>query len=328
MSVEKASSISELVPTNPTIQDPVHNGADHFWLLKNVLKKQFPGVSGNGFKTPIAATEDEINHLKGVRADIQTQIDDLAAGASDSAFAKGTAIVFAMPIAPTGWAQVTDPNVDNRMMRVVSTSGGNMAGVDSPIINTVLPAHTHVFTSGSAGGHSHSVTIQNATANHSHSVSISAATIDHTHAFSTNSVDLNHTHHFSGSTGNESDNHTHAGVYTPGGGSNLYPTGATGTNRAGTTSGMSNSHHHDFSGVTGYMDGNQGHAHSGNTGGMSGGTSHTHPGQCQAADANHNHQGSADAVQGHTHSGTTDAAGKDGGWQPRYIDVIIAAKAK
>lgn len=319
MSVEKANNISELVSTNPTIQDPVHNGADHFWLLKNVLKKQFPGKSGNGFAAQIVANEDEFNYLKGVRKSIQDQIDDLAAGASDSAFAKGTAIVFAQPVAPTGWTQFTDSEIDNRMMRVVSTSGGNVGGTDSPILNNMLPEHFHVFTTGDAGGHQHSLTISNSDATHSHQVSIQAADINHTHSFQTDQAG-DHSH---GLTTNGSGDHQHSGVLRPGPTGFRWPYSSSGTDVGyGLADGGGN---HSHSGNT---DTRGAHIHHGSTSGMSSSTSHTHGGQASSGSATHNHMGTVGLADPHHHSGTTDPTGKKGGWEPRYIDVIIAAKSK
>jgi hypothetical protein len=60
----------------------------------------------------------------------------------------GTRLPFAQQAAPTGWKQVNDDNTNNRMLRVVNGGGGNVGGVHSPIINNVVPAHTHSFTTG------------------------------------------------------------------------------------------------------------------------------------------------------------------------------------
>ena len=67
----------------------------------------------------------------------------------------GTRVPFAQAAAPTGWTQDTSSNADNRMLRVVNTTGGGVAGSDSPIVNsTTMVAHSHTFT-GTA--HSHSI---------------------------------------------------------------------------------------------------------------------------------------------------------------------------
>ena len=75
MSLESTNTIAGLVSTNPTVQDPVHDGARHFWLIKNVLKSIFPGKDGQGFSKPITASEDELNYVSGVTSPIQGQLD-------------------------------------------------------------------------------------------------------------------------------------------------------------------------------------------------------------------------------------------------------------
>lgn len=72
-------------------------------------------------------------------------------------FQKGTKLLFPQETAPTGWTQVTDDSADNRMLRVVNTLGGGIGGTHSPILNNVVPAHTHSFTTGNESqGHTHS----------------------------------------------------------------------------------------------------------------------------------------------------------------------------
>lgn len=70
----------------------------------------------------------------------------------------GTRMPFAQAAAPTGWTQDTTDNATNRMLRVVNTAGGGVAGTDSPIINSVVPSHTHTYTTGTESAtHSHAV---------------------------------------------------------------------------------------------------------------------------------------------------------------------------
>lgn len=63
-------------------------------------------------------------------------------------FPSGTRMPFAQAYAPTGWTQDTSDNANNRMLRVVSTAGGGVGGSSSPILNNVVPAHTHGFVTG------------------------------------------------------------------------------------------------------------------------------------------------------------------------------------
>ena len=71
----------------------------------------------------------------------------------------GTRMPFAQPSAPTGWTQAVTDNEDNRMLRVVKTTGGGVAGTSSPILNNVVPSHTHTFTTGTeSASHTHGIT--------------------------------------------------------------------------------------------------------------------------------------------------------------------------
>jgi hypothetical protein len=66
MSVENTTTIAGLVTANPVVQDPVYQGTQHFWLIKDVLKKIFPGAGGTGFNTPITAREVDINSIANI----------------------------------------------------------------------------------------------------------------------------------------------------------------------------------------------------------------------------------------------------------------------
>lgn len=68
----------------------------------------------------------------------------------------GTKMPFAQSSAPTGWTQLVTDNEDNRMLRVVKTAGGSVAGSHSPILNNVVPSHTHSYTTGTeSAAHTH-----------------------------------------------------------------------------------------------------------------------------------------------------------------------------
>lgn len=81
-------------------------------------------------------------------------------------FPSGTRMAFAQAAAPTGWTQYN--SITNYMMRVVNnTVSGSYAtswevngrgGSDSPILNNKVPSHTHTFTTGSSGAHTHFAT--------------------------------------------------------------------------------------------------------------------------------------------------------------------------
>lgn len=70
----------------------------------------------------------------------------------------GSKTTFFQSAAPVGWTQITDH--DNKMLRVVSGTGGGSGGSDSPILNNKVTAHTHTFTTGDeSNDHTHSYTV-------------------------------------------------------------------------------------------------------------------------------------------------------------------------
>jgi len=150
--------------------------------------------------------------------------------AADSTFDAGTRLMFAQAAAPTGWTRVTDDSANNRMLRVVSSGGGGTGGSSDPILNNVVPAHTHSFTTGGFNNdinHLHGGITGTENANHVHSYltprpggaredgnidnyiyaassTTSGIIGNHQHGFTTDGADrsLNHSH--SGSTDNGS----------------------------------------------------------------------------------------------------------------------------
>lgn len=138
----------------------------------------------------------------------------------------GAVMVFAMASAPTGWTQTTTDIADNRMLRVVKTAGGGSGGSHSPILNNVVPSHTHGFTTGNVSAdHSHSGWTGGQNSNHDHNArwlraapgpengwygnggyyggqNTGLAQSDHAHYITTGGASANHTH--SGSTDNGS----------------------------------------------------------------------------------------------------------------------------
>lgn len=169
MALEASTTISGLVSTNPPLGDPLSQADDHLRLIKSVLKTQFPGVAGQGFAIPITAKETELNFLSGVTAAIQTQLNNCKA-----IIPTGTVMAFFQAAAPAGWTKVTTHN--NKMLRVVSGTGGGSGGVDSPILNDKVVSHTHV------------VTVSSDAHTHTFSDTSSTESVSHTH------IDSGHTH--------------------------------------------------------------------------------------------------------------------------------------
>jgi hypothetical protein len=134
--------------------------------------------------------------------------------AAAGGFAAGTRMPFAQAAAPTGWTQDTSANADNRMLRVVNTAGGGVGGTASPILNNVVPSHTHGFTTGTQSanhnhgitdpGHVHGVTIHWGSASAPGQLSGRERTPAATQNSNSNTTGI--------STGNNSVSHTHTGT--------------------------------------------------------------------------------------------------------------------
>jgi len=163
MPIETSTTIANLDALWPLSGDFVLEGDDHLRLLKQVLKAQFPGVNGQGFNTPITATEAEINSLSGLTSSVQDQIDALKTQYQNNLYAPaGTVMIFYQSSPPAGWAQVKNNN--DSMLRVVNSAGGS-GGSNSPTAFDV-PAHAHTTSSVSLSvaqipPHSHSVSVAN-----------------------------------------------------------------------------------------------------------------------------------------------------------------------
>jgi hypothetical protein len=71
----------------------------------------------------------------------------------------GSITIFIQSAAPTSWTRITSDTANNRMFRVITSgSGGGTGGSASPILNNVVPSHTHGFTTGNVSSdHSHGV---------------------------------------------------------------------------------------------------------------------------------------------------------------------------
>ena len=140
----------------------------------------------------------------------------------------GSRLMWAQANAPTSWIRVGGDTENNRMLRVVSGDGGGIGGTASPILNNVVPSHTHSFTTGDQSrDHSHGGATDGISATHLHSQTRSSGSVrqastatgvarrtdretvntgnasgGHIHAFTTGGTSVNHSH--SGSTDNGS----------------------------------------------------------------------------------------------------------------------------
>lgn len=151
---------------------------------------------------------------------------------SDPHFPSGTRLLFAQASAPTGWTQVTDDYATNRMLRVVAGTGYGIGGSHSPILNNVVPVHTHSITTGTeSADHTHSGSTGTESASHTHfmfgkwggyvssstvtritenNVTTTSSRDSESSSYSTGTESANHTHGFT--TGGRSAAHTHSGT--------------------------------------------------------------------------------------------------------------------
>jgi hypothetical protein len=148
--------------------------------------------------------------------------------------ATGSVTIYRQSAAPTSWTRVTTDTANNRMLRTISTgTGAVIGGSASPILNNVVPSHTHGFSTGGVNtDHSHSGNTGNVSVDHDHQNPNYAKTIQlgypnsgwgnqlfigavivhgrGTGQLSTGGFSANHTHGFS--TGGVSVDHSHSGA--------------------------------------------------------------------------------------------------------------------
>lgn len=89
---------------------------------------------------------------------LRARLEALEAKTASGTIPSGTRMLFAQVSAPVGWTQIDDAAIDDRMLRIVTGSGGGMGGTHSPILMNVVPTHSH--TAGATvtitgGDHSH-----------------------------------------------------------------------------------------------------------------------------------------------------------------------------
>ena len=174
-------------------------------------------------------------------------------------FPSGTRLVFAQAAAPTGWTQDVSDTANNRMMCVIKTAGGGVGGSYDPTVMSVVPYHTHGFTTGTeSNGHIHEV------------------------AGGTSSVDINHYHNVAGNTGTESVYHQHlynpSGYVSNGQGGGGDPSQKLSNQQTANTGNQNQLHVHSFNVNSGYMNANNVHSHSFDVNSYGEQSTHTHSG--------------------------------------------------
>ena len=74
MPVESATYINQLVTTNPEGSDAYSTADDHIRLIKAALRNSFVDVGSE-----VSASAGELNYLRGVTSNLQTQIETVDA---------------------------------------------------------------------------------------------------------------------------------------------------------------------------------------------------------------------------------------------------------
>lgn len=149
MPLERANTIAQLDEQWPNGSDSVDRGDDHIRLIKNVLKKTFPGPTGNGFATPVTVAPALLNALA------QT-INDMKAAISNS-HAIGNIIFRDDAVDPatlypgTTWTLLTG---DACIALATAQNVGQTSGNNNPIVP--LPRHNHSHSMYPGGDHAHS----------------------------------------------------------------------------------------------------------------------------------------------------------------------------
>jgi hypothetical protein len=212
--------IDDLNEAWPLGSDLPDAGDDHLRGIKQVLVNTFPNVSG-----PITLSDAQIN-----------------AGSVPA----GSILPFYQASAPAGWSRVTGFS-DTFAMRIVGSAvaGGVSGGVDNPVLNDKVPAHTHGFSGSSTTestdhshpfyavsgymlesnphnhgvsdpGHAHGLNMgQRGTSDYAQSYPYASPGISGLNSagsgtgISVNHSDINHRHEVSGQTGGISTLHTH-----------------------------------------------------------------------------------------------------------------------
>ncbi|TDK65966.1 phage tail protein [Sapientia aquatica] len=137
-----------------------------YWASSSVSSERWNGLPLRFDENPNEVPYYVLGVKAGVFEGTLFTLGDLLRSKEDR-FPPGTRIPFAQNWAPTGWFTVQDDSTNNRMLKVVHGGGGDTGGYHDPVVNNVVPAHTHWFRTGHVSndhthgigdpGHSHGV---------------------------------------------------------------------------------------------------------------------------------------------------------------------------
>jgi hypothetical protein len=89
MAVETAAWVTQLVPANPLVGDPVGEGDDHLRMLKTVLQNSFPSTSTTAIMPNMSGQSGKFLTTDGTDASWGTAAGDPAGTAIAMAIALG-----------------------------------------------------------------------------------------------------------------------------------------------------------------------------------------------------------------------------------------------
>ena len=108
MGLETGTFISDLDAANPLPADKRRQGDDHLRLIKATIKNTFPNING-----AVTVTDEQLNFLSGLTADLQTQLDAKLTSAD---------------IDLSGYAQLAASNAWTRTQAIAPVNLGNQSG--------------------------------------------------------------------------------------------------------------------------------------------------------------------------------------------------------
>ena len=148
MPLESANTIAQLDEQWPNGSDSVDRGDDHIRLVKSVLKKTFPGPTGNGFATPVTVDPALLNALAQTINEMKAAITN--AHAIGNIIFRDDAVDPATLYPGTTWTLLTG---DACIALATAQNVGQTSGNNNPLVP--LPEHTHGVAIGAVGDHAH-----------------------------------------------------------------------------------------------------------------------------------------------------------------------------
>ena len=184
MAKETATYIGQLVPSNPVATDGLAQADDHIRMIKSTIQNTFPNINGPVTSSPAdlnkldtytgntadlnllsglssaAVTNTNVGHLAGVSSNIQTQLNNLSSGVSNTNAAISSAVPTGMIMLwsgastaiPSGYVLCNGsngtPDLRNRFVvgHGSSYAVGATGGASSVTLTTAqMPSHTHTY---------------------------------------------------------------------------------------------------------------------------------------------------------------------------------------